>query len=476
MSHQALRQTPVETVLPPFCNLQDGPCKTREIPTLNILVVDDEPNIRRTVKIALESIGHPVTDAGDGPQALELLSQRPFEVAFLDVRLGREQGLDLLPEMLRLAPDLQVIVVTAYPTIENVVEAMWRGAADYVLKPMMPDQLRVLISKICQRRRMKAHVDALEEQVSSVVPEPYLQTLDATLRRELDTAFRAAASNATILLLGESGTGKEVLARAIHADSPQAHAPLVTVRCPSVSAESIAGELFGQVRGASGGAVCDTPGRVQSASGGILFLDEIGDLPLAVQPKLLRLLEEQRYQRVGETGTRVANVRLLAATGHDLEADVAAGRFRRDLFYQLSAISITLPPLRQRKADILPLARHLLAFFARQRGKPIASFTPEAEAALLACSWPGNARELRAAIERALIFATGPAIGLEDLSSPIIKPPRRPIEVGAAVTLEQLEAEHIRQILSNSATLEDAAKVLGIDPSTLFRKRKRGIY
>ena len=170
----------------------------------------------------------------------------------------------------------------------------------------------------------------------------------------------------------------------------------------------------------------------------------------------------------------MANVHILAATNHDLEADIAAGRFRRDLFYQLSAISVTLPPLRKREVDILPLARHLLAFFARQRGKPITSFTPEAEAALLECFWPGNVRELRTAIERALIFATGPAIGFEDLSSPIVEPPRRPIEVGAEVTLEQLEAEHIRQVLSTSETLEDAAKVLGIDPSTLFRKRKRG--
>jgi NtrC-family two-component system response regulator AlgB len=426
------------------------------------------------MKIALESMGHRVAGAEDGAEALDLLSQRSFEVAFLDVRLGPEQGLDLLPEMLRLAPDLQVIVFTAYATIENAVEAMWRGASDFILKPMMPGDLRVTISKICERRRLKAQNDLLKEQVRSAVPEAWLQTLDATLRKELEIAFRAAASNATILIRGESGTGKEVLARALHAESPQAHAPLVTVRCPNLSAGSLVGELFGHASGADSGATRDALGRVHAASGGILFLDEIGDLPLAVQPKILRLLEQQSYHRIGESFPRVANVRLWAATSHDLEADVAAGSFRQDLFYQLTTFSVTIPPLRQRKVDILPLARTLLAFFARERGRQITSFTPEAETALLECRWPGNVRELRCAIERALIVATGPTVDLADLSSPSVNPPHRPIEVGAPVTLEQLEAEHIRQILLASERLEDAAKILGIDPSTLFRKRKRG--
>ena len=296
--------------------------------------------------------------------------------------------------MLRLAPDLRVIVFTAYGTIENAVEAMRLGAFDYMLKPMTLNQLKLAIHKVAEFRRLQVQIDALEDQVRSVVPEAYLRTEDAVMQQELDNAFRAAASPATILILGESGTGKGVLARAIHAHSPQAQAPFVTVHCPSLSAELLESELFGHVRGAFTGAVQDTLGKVHAASGGILFLDEIGDLPLALQPKLLRLLQEKRYERVGENLTRTANVRVLAATNRDLEADVAAGTFREDLFYRLNVISVTPVPLRKRKADIRPLARHLLAFFVRESNKPIAGFTPEAEATIAEGTWPGNVREL----------------------------------------------------------------------------------
>jgi two-component system, NtrC family, response regulator AlgB len=455
---------------------QDEACKTRDIPALDVLVVDDEPGIRRTLRMALESMGHRVADAQCGAEALDLLSQRAFEIALLDVRLGHERGIDLLPEMLLQAPDLQVIVFTAYATIQNAVEAIRHGAADYVLKPMTPDCLRIAIRKVREFRRLQVQVDALEDQVRSVVPEAYLRTEDPAMRKELEIAFRAAASHATILILGESGTGKGVFARAIHAHSPQANAPFVTVHSPSLSAELLSSELFGHVRGAFTGATADTLGKVHAASGGILFLDEIGDLPLALQPKLLRLLQERRYERLGETTTRLANVRLLAATNRNLQDDVDAGRFRQDLFYRLNVISVTAPPLRQRKADILPLARHLLAFFARESGKRATAFTAEAETALATCPWPGNVRELRNVIERAVILATGSSIGIDDLSAQIVKRSPEAIEVGAPVTLERLEAEHIRQILSTTATMEDAAKILGIDPSTLFRKRKRGFY
>jgi two-component system, NtrC family, response regulator AlgB len=318
-------------------------------------------------------------------------------------------------------------------------------------------------------------VDALEDQVRSIVPEAYLRTEDAAMQQELDVAFRAADSHATILILGESGTGKGVLARAIHAHSPQAQAPFVTIHCPSLSAELLESELFGHVRGAFTGAVQDTLGKVHVASGGILFLDEIGDLPLGLQPKLLRLLQEKRYERVGENLTRTANVRVLAATNRNLEADVAAGSFREDLFYRLNVISVTPVPLRRRKVDIRPLASHLLAFFARESGKSITGFTPEAEAAIADCTWPGNIREMRNAIERAVILALGPTIGVADLSQQVLKPVQESIALGAPVTLEQLEAEHIRRILASVPTLEEAASILGINPSTLFRRRKRSL-
>ena len=294
------------------------------------------------------------------------------------------------------------------------------------------------------------------------------------MREALDVAFKTAASEATILLRGESGTGKGVLARAIHARSPRAAGPFVTVHCPSLSAELLESELFGHVQGAFTGAVRDTIGKVAVAEGGTLFLDEIGDLPLALQPKLLRLLQERCYERVGETRTRASNVRILAATNRDLEAEIAAGRFREDLFYRLNVIEVTLPPLRQRPADILPLAEHLLRFFARQNGKTVTGFAEPVREALLRYPWPGNIRELRNAIERGVILASGPSVELE---RPAVadrqrrSAPARPC--AESMTLEQIEAEHIRRILAATATIEEAAAKLGIDPSTLYRKRKK---
>jgi NtrC-family two-component system response regulator AlgB len=441
---------------------------------MNILLIDDDLNLRKTLRLALETMGHRVSEVADGAQAQEVLGHRQFEVAFLDLRLGREQGMDLLPALLRLAPGLAVVVVTAYATIETAVEAMRRGAFDYLPKPFTPNQLRVVLDRAARIRRLQSHVEELEEQVRSIVPEADLQTKESAMRQALDVAFKAAPTDATILLRGESGTGKGVLAHAIHARSPRAAEPFITVHCPSLSAELLESELFGHARGAFTGAVQDTVGKVAAAEGGTLFLDEVGDLPLPLQPKLLRLLQEKRYERVGETRTRACDVRILAASNRDLQAAVAAGGFREDLLYRLNVIEVVVPPLRQRCQDIVPLAEHLLQFFARQTGKAVSGFTDEARDALLRYPWPGNVRELRNAIERGVILTAGPAVGLADLPAQVgAPPPGGRVEVGGALTLEQLEAEHIRRILATQATLEEAAAVLGIDPSTLYRKRKR---
>ena len=247
------------------------------------------------------------------------------------------------------------------------------------------------------------------------------------------------------------------------------------MNCPSLSSELLESELFGHVQGAFTGAVRDTVGKVAVAEGGTLFLDEVGDLPPSLQPKLLRVLQEKRYEQVGDTRTHACDVRVLAATNRPLEAEIAAGRFREELFYRLNVIEVVLPPLRQRPQDIFPLAEHLLQFFARQVGKPIAGFTDEARAALARYPWPGNIRELRNAVERGVILSSGPTLGLADLPSQVGAPPASgtEVQVGSHVSLEQLEAEHIRRILGSTTTVEEAANVLGIDPSTLYRKRKR---
>jgi NtrC-family two-component system response regulator AlgB len=441
---------------------------------MNILVIDDEDSLRKSLRLALDTMKHRVSEARDGSQAQEFLARNLFEVAFLDLRLGREQGLDLLPSLLRFAPGLPIVVITAYATIETAVEAMRRGAFDYLPKPFTPDQLRLVLDRVQRLRRLQTHVADLEEQVRSVVPEVDLTTQEPAMAQALELAFRAAPSEASILLRGESGTGKGVLARAIHARSPRADAPFITVHCPSLSAELLESELFGHALGAFTGAVRETLGKVAAAEGGTLFLDEVGDLPLPLQPKLLRLLQEKRYERVGETQTRVSDVRIVAATGRDLAADAAAGKFREDLLYRLNVIEVVLPSLRQRGRDILPLAENLLRFFARQAGKHLTGFTNETRTAMLSYPWPGNVRELRNAIERGVILASGPHIALADLPAQIgAPPPQRGIEVGARVTLDQLEGEHIRRVLANTSTIEEAAEVLGIDPSTLYRKRKR---
>jgi NtrC-family two-component system response regulator AlgB len=440
---------------------------------MNILVIDDDTTLRRTLHTSLESFGHEAAEARDGHQALEALGRRPFDAALLDLRLAEEEGLDLLPRLLALAPGLHVVIVTAYATIETAVEAMRRGAFDYLPKPFTPDQLRLVLERIARMRRLQSQVDELEERVRSVVPEVDLQTAEPKMREALELAFKTAVSEATILLRGESGTGKGVLAQAIHARSPRAAGPFVTVHCPSLSAELLESELFGHVQGAFTGAIRDTVGKASMAEGGTLFLDEIGDLPLALQPKLLRLLQERCYERVGEARTRASNIRILAATNHALEDEITAGRFREDLFYRLNVIEVTLPPLRERAADILPLAQHLLGFFARQSGKAISGFAEPAREAILRYSWPGNIRELRNVVERGVILAAGPLVELQQLPAQVGSPPPVATDQEAAVTLDQIEAEHIRRTLAATATIEEAAAKLGIDPSTLYRKRKR---
>ena len=436
---------------------------------MNILVIDDDADLRKSLRLALETMDHRVTEAQDGTRAYECLTNGMFEVALLDLRLNQEQGLDVLPGLLRLAPGLAVIVVTAYATIETAVEAMRRGAFDYLPKPFTPNQLRMVLDRVTLIRRLESHVEELQAEVRSVVPEVDLETDEPAMRQALDLAFKAAPSEATILLRGESGTGKGVLARAIHARSRRSAAPLVTINCPSLSTELLESELFGHVRGAFTGAIADTFGKVAAAEGGTLFLDEIGDLPLALQPKLLRLLQEKRYERVGETRTRAGDVRILAATNRDLHQAIAGGTFREDLLYRLNVIEIDVPPLRTRRKDIQPLAEHLLRFFARQTGKQLMQFTDEARDALLRYPWPGNVRELRNAIERGVILAPDTEVGLAELPAQIgltVPPPK--MEIGGAVPLEPLEAEHIRRVLTGTGTLEEAAAILGVDPSTLF--------
>ena len=421
--------------------------------------------------MALESMEHEVVCAASGAEAFREIRIAAFDAVFLDLKLHQENGLDTLGGILRMAPEAAVVIVTAFASIETAVEAMRLGAFDYLPKPCTPEQVRQLLAKVEKTKRLESRVAALESQLSAEAQEIDLSTDSPLMQRVVDVSFKAANSDATVLLLGESGTGKSVLAKAMHVRSPRRSAGFVTVSCPSLSRELLESELFGHVKGAFTGALLDTQGKVAAAEGGTLFLDEIGDLPLEIQAKLLRLLQEREYERVGETRQRRANVRVISATNRDLELAVRDGRFREDLFYRLNVITIRLPPLRDRYQDLERIAKRQLEFFAQRGGKQFLGFTPAALDAMRSYQWPGNLRELRNLIERAVILGNGDQIDVDDLTE--IVQTRAELRLGGKVTLEEIENEHLRRVISNSRTIDEAASLLGVDPATLYRRKKK---
>ncbi len=423
--------------------------------------------------MAVEFMGHKAETAPGGPRALRMLEEDPCDVCFLDVNLGGENGLDLLDKILKAQPGIVVVLFTAYANISTAVEAMRRGAFDFIPKPFTPDQIRQVLGKIERERKLEQRVRVLEAQITSESGVITFESVEPAMQRAAQIVFKAAETPATILLLGPSGTGKSVLAREIHRRGAQRDGAFVTVNCPSLSRELLESELFGHVKGSFTGAVGDTMGKVAAADGGTLFLDEIGELPLEIQPKLLRLLQEREYERVGEPKVRRANVRVIAATNRDLEAEVKAGKFREDLFYRLNVINVTLPPLRERPGDLMQLANDALRFFGDGMGKRIKGFAPEVREAFVRYEWPGNLRELRNVIERAVILSSGGEIVMADLPEQFSARCGSGAQVGARLTLEALENEHIRRIIASSKSLEEAARTLGIDPATLYRKRQK---
>jgi two-component system, NtrC family, response regulator AlgB len=440
---------------------------------VRVLVVDDERNIRATLGVCLEGIGCKVTTVSTADAARAAVERAAYDVCFLDLRLGADDGMVLLPQLVAVRPDLAVVVITAYATFDTAVEAIKRGAVDYLPKPFNPSQVRHVVEQIMSRRRAEHRVADLEAQLAAASPGTEIAGESPKMRATIELALRAASSDAPILLRGENGTGKSVIARLAHAHSPRAAGPFVTVNCPTLSEDLLASELFGHAVGAFTGAVRDQAGRVEAAERGTLFLDEIGEISPALQSKLLRFVQDKEFERVGETRTRRADVRVIAATNRDLDADVAAGRFRQDLLFRLNVIEIQCPPLRDRPEDIIALAHRFLAFFARTANRPTPELSREAEAALLGYTWPGNVRELRNVIERAVILYGTRTLGVEALPDRIAGHATDMPRLGGDYTLEQIEREHVERVLARTATLDDAARILGIDLSTLYRKRKR---
>ncbi|MFH4032306.1 sigma-54 dependent transcriptional regulator, partial [Acinetobacter baumannii] len=351
-----------------------------------ILLVDDESAILRTFRYCLEDEGYSVATASSAPQAEALLQRQVFDLCFLDLRLGEDNGLDDLAQMRVQAPWMRVVIVTAHSAVDTAVDAMQAGAVDYLVKPCSPDQLRLAAAKQLEVRQLTARLEALEDEVRR--QGDGLESHSPAMAAVLETARQVAATDANILILGESGSGKGELARAIHTWSKRAKKPQVTINCPSLTAELMESELFGHSRGAFTGATESTLGRVSQADGGTLFLDEIGDLPMPIQVKLLRVLQEREVVRLGSRKSIPIDVRVLAATNVQLERAINAGHFREDLFYRLNVLSLEVPPLRERGHDILLLARHFMQQACAQIQRPVCRLAPGTYPALLNNRWP----------------------------------------------------------------------------------------
>jgi len=383
-----------------------------------VLVVDDEKHTREGLARALKG-AYAVATASNGAEALAWLKGHEADVVLSDLRMPGVGGMDLLGELLRRPHPPAVVLLTAYGSIETAVEAMKRGAYDFLSKPVNLDRLDVVVERAVAQRRMGAENRRLRAELDRKYGMEGIVGSSAALKDVLETVRQVAPVDATVLIQGESGTGKELVARALHQLSPRAGGPFVAVHCAALSPTLLESELFGHERGAFTGATERRKGRFELADGGTLFLDEIGEITTDVQVKLLRALEERAFERVGGTELVHTDVRLVAATNRDLKAEVEAGRFRQDLYYRLYVVSVTMPPLREREGDVIPLAKHFLDFFSREHRLGPKRLTAEAADVLCAYRWPGNVRELRNTMERMAVLSKGEELGLGDVPAPL---------------------------------------------------------
>jgi two-component system response regulator FlrC len=444
-------------------------------PKGSILVVDDEPAMRLLLSSVLKDEGHDVTAAASGEEALQLIATRHFHLVLTDLKMPGISGLELLAQVTRDDPGTAVIILTAFGTVEGAVEAMRNGAVHYLLKPLAnPDELRFTVRRVLEERRVTDEATTLRQATEAVFPFGEIIAGDATMQAALELGRSVAPTDATVLITGETGTGKELMARAIHHWSPRADQAFVAVNCAALAETLLDSELFGHEKGAFTGAAAQRRGRFELAHGGTLFLDEVGEMTPALQAKLLRVLQDGTLERVGGTKTVTVDVRVIAATNRDVQRLVAERVFREDLYYRLSVFPIVVPSLRERPADILPLANHILTQASRRFGKRIVGFADEAQALLQHYAWPGNIRELQNVIERAAILCREERITPAHLHLSV-SPPLS--SSGAPKTLRELEREAILAALAaHQGNRRRVADQLGIGLRTLYtRLREYGI-
>ncbi len=452
----------------------------------HVLVVDDDPAVREVLLETLTNEGHRVTVAVDGPAAIQVVKETPVQVVVTDLQLPGIDGLEILDRVSRLDSKIVTIVMTGYGTIDYAVRAMKAGAFDFITKPFEPETVAVIVNKALEVQRLRQENHLLRKAVRDQYKLEYLVGTSEPMRRVLEFVEKVADSDSTVLIQGESGTGKELVARMLHFNSLRKDRPLVPVNCGAIPESLLESELFGHERGAFTGAAHTRMGRFELAHGGTVFLDEIGEMSLALQVKLLRVLQERSFERVGGTRTINVDVRIIAATNQDLELAVQEKRFRQDLYYRLNVIPITIPPLRERRSDIPLLVDHFLAIFNRTKQTTITGCDPGAMTHLMEYAWPGNIRELENMIERLVVLKKSGSIGVSDLPERLLQrtpAPEEPKEqfirfsdqgVNLTKELEQFENRLIVEALrqANGITSK-AAQLLQLNRTTLVEKLKR---
>jgi DNA-binding NtrC family response regulator len=437
-----------------------------------ILVVDDEKNIREGLAESLRLDGYAVKTAADGAEGLKAVETGEIDLVITDLKMPALSGSDLLRTVSGRYPGLPVIVLTGHGTIEDAVDAMRYGAFDFLTKPVNLDHLTLLVKRALENRELARKNLELEAEVEAQRRTSSIIGSSAEMKRIFDLIRRVAPTKASVLITGESGVGKELVADAIHNLSPRKDGPLIKVHCAALAESLLESELFGHEKGAFTGAVSRKRGRFELANEGTLFLDEIGEINQNVQIKILRVLQERRFERVGGEETVETDVRIMAATNRDLKTEIAEGRFREDLYYRLNVVNIHVPPLRERRDDIPLLAMAFLKEFSQENGKRIEGFEPKARSALYAYTWPGNVRELRNCIESAVVMARGGLVGVEDLPPSVrSSDEERDIRVPSGSSLAEAEKILIRETLAaQSGNKSRTAEILGIGRKTLYQK------
>ncbi|MCS6952135.1 MAG: sigma-54 dependent transcriptional regulator [Bryobacterales bacterium] len=434
-----------------------------------ILIVDDEFVVRDSLGRWFESEGYEVGLAESGREALLAIQQKSYDLALVDIKMPGMDGMELQQRLAQADPELLIVIMTGYASVETAVQALKRGAYDYITKPIDPDELVHLVAKALEHKRATRELTRLRENLQEIYPTAELIGKSPPMKRVMELIDMVAPTETTVLITGESGTGKELVARAIHALSPRRYMPMVVIHCGALTETLLESELFGHERGAFTGAQYRKKGKFEVADGGTVFLDEISDISLKTQTDLLRVLQEKEIVRVGGTQPIKVDFRCIAATNKNLEELVKAGTFRPDLYYRLNVFTIQLPPLRERREDIPLLAEHFLRKYATAMNRPVPRLTAEAVDLLLQYDWPGNVRELENAIERALVISRGAEI----------QPAHFPFQLQApavcdGLTLEQVERAHIERVVRQcEGNLSRAARILDIDRSTLYAKLKR---